>query len=280
MSDHSWAIPVMRAGYAGRGITYLAVAGLSLWAIWRGGEAQGTSSAMETLSGSVWGLAVLWAMAAGLFAYAVWRGIDAVEDLEEYGTEAKGLVSRAGMVVTGLIHGALGGVAVSAALGGGSGGSEGSGGGVSGAVQRIMDWPGGVWIIGFAAICTLGAGIYYAIKGWKAEYRDKLMESRFTRQWDWALRAGVLAQAAIILIIGGFLAAAALGGSGSEAGGVGRVFDWLANQPFGNILVVALCIGLLGFAFFCFVNAAYRIVPKVSGGKMSSLASSLKAKVA
>ena len=50
MADYSWAIPVMRAGYAGLGVTYLAVAGLSLWAIWRGGEAQGTSSVMETLS--------------------------------------------------------------------------------------------------------------------------------------------------------------------------------------------------------------------------------------
>ncbi len=42
MSQHdlSWSIPVMRAGYAGRGLVYLAVAGFSLYAVWRGGQAQ------------------------------------------------------------------------------------------------------------------------------------------------------------------------------------------------------------------------------------------------
>lgn len=43
---------------------------------------------------------------------------------------------------------------------------------------------------------------------------------------------------------------------------------------------MALCLGLLGFAFFCFVNAAYRIVPRVSGGDISSLASRVKGKMA
>ncbi|MCG6112733.1 MAG: DUF1206 domain-containing protein, partial [Paracoccus sp.] len=40
-----WAVPLMRVGYAGKGLVYLAVAGVSLRSIWRGGEAQDTSSA-------------------------------------------------------------------------------------------------------------------------------------------------------------------------------------------------------------------------------------------
>ncbi|MEM7490051.1 MAG: DUF1206 domain-containing protein [Pseudomonadota bacterium] len=276
MADYSWAIPVMRAGYAGRGVTYLAVAGISLWALWQGGQAQGTSSALDSLSDSGWGVAVLWLIAIGLFAYAVWRGIDAAEDLEDYGTDTKGLIARAGMIVTGLIHGALGAVALSLALGrgGGSGGGE---GGVSSVTGRILDWPGGQWIVGFAAICTIGSGIYYVIKGAKAKYREKLMASHFTRNWDWALKAGVIAQGIVILIIGVFLGAAAMAGSEGAAGGVGKAFDWVAGLPGGSILIVLLCLGLLGFAFFCFVNAAYRIVPRVSGGELSSLKDKLKA---
>lgn len=238
MADYTWAVPVMRAGYAGRGGTYLAVAGLSLWAIWRGGQAEGTSSAMETLSTSPWGLVVLWAIGLGLIAYALWRGIDAVEDLEDYGTQAKGLVSRAGMIVTGLIHGALGAVAIGTALGSGgsgdSGGGDGSGGGITTAVSTILGWPGGRWFLAVAAICTIGSGLYYAIKAWQAKYREKLAANRFTSNWDWALRAGVFAQAVIILIIGGFIGSAALNGNAEEAGGVGEVFDWLANQPLGK----------------------------------------------
>ncbi|WP_298432739.1 DUF1206 domain-containing protein [uncultured Jannaschia sp.] len=277
MSDYSWAIPVMRAGYAGRGVTYLAVAGLSLWALFQGGQAQGTEAALANLSDSGWGVAVLWLIAIGLFAYAIWRGIDAAEDLEDYGTDGEGMIARAGMVVTGLIHGALGAVALSLALGGGGGsGGEGGEGGVSSITGRVLDWPGGQWIVGFAAICTIGAGIYYVVKGWKAKYRDKLMANHFTRNWDWALRAGVIAQGALVGIIGVFLLAAAWRGSEQAAGGVGAAFDWVAGLPGGSILIVILCLGLLGFAFFCFVNAAYRIVPKVSGGELTSLKDKLK----
>lgn len=45
--DLSWSIPVMRAGYAGRGIVYLVVAGVSLYTVWAGGRAEGTSEALS-----------------------------------------------------------------------------------------------------------------------------------------------------------------------------------------------------------------------------------------
>jgi hypothetical protein len=284
MSDYKWAIPLMRAGYAGRGVTYLAVAGLSLWALWAGGQAEGTQEALATLSESAWGVVTLWVIAIGLLAYTIWRGIDATEDLEDYGRDAKGLISRAGMVVTGLIHGALAAAALSLALGRGSGSDSGGGqggGGVSSVTGRVLEWPGGAWIVGFAALCTIGAGIYYVIKGWKAKYREKLVANHFTQNYDWALRFGVIAQGVVITIIGGFLAAAALRGSEAEAGGVGKAFDWVAGLPGGSILIVLLCLGLLGFAFFCFVNAAYRIVPRVKGSDhLETLGRAIKAKVA
>ena len=279
MADYRWAIPLMRAGYSGRGVTYLAVAGLSLWAIWRGGQAEGTETVLSSLSRSTWGMVVLWVIGIGLIAYALWRGIDAAEDLEDYGTEAKGVIARAGMVVTGLIHGALGATAIGLALG------DRSGGGGQDGVTKAVDWalnlPGGRWIVGIAALCTLGAAIYYVVKGIRAKHRGHLRANEFTRNWDWALRAGIVAQGALIGIIGGFLAVAAWRASDAPAGGVGQAFDWLAAQPFGNVLVVAMCVGLLGFAFFCFVNAAYRIIPKVKGsGNLETLGAALKAKAA
>ncbi|MGB3408215.1 MAG: DUF1206 domain-containing protein [Jannaschia sp.] len=274
MSDYSWAIPVMRAGYAGRGLTYVAIAGLSLWAILRGGQAQGTTSAMETLSTSVWGIAILWLIAVGLLAYAVWRCIAAAADLEDHGTDAKAAIARLGMAVTGLIHGALGLVAIVTALG-----LTGGGGGIPGAVGWVLGLPGGRWIVGLAAIGTLGAGAYYLKKAWTADHRNNLKANHFTLNWDWALRAGVVAQGIIVLLIGGFLGAATINGNPNEAGGLAKVFDWLATRPFGNTLVIALCLGLLGFAFFCFVNAAYRIVAKASDDTLASLADRVQAEL-
>ena len=275
MSDYKWSIPFMRAGYGGRGVTYLAIAGISLWAIWAGGEAQGTSSVLERLSGGTFGMIVLWIIALGLMAYAVWRLIDAWADLEDYGTDAKGLIARTGEVVTGLIHGALGVTAALIAMGDKQGGGE--GGGVESAVSTVLGWPGGRWILGFAALCTLGAGVYYLHKAITAKYRQKLMANEFTRNYDWALRAGVLAQGVVVGVVGGFLALAAWNGNPDEAGGLDKVFEFLNGQPFGNVLVVGLCLGLLGFAFFCFANAAYRIIEKVPHDGLTSLKAELKA---
>ena len=264
-----WALPVMRTGYAGRGLTYVAVAGLSLWLIFRGGEAQGTESAFALLEDSIWGKAVLVGIVGGLIAYAIWRLIDAAFDLERYGTDGEGIVARLGMVTTGLIHGALGIAAAGVLSGGGSGAGEGSGSasggggsdGVTGIVSTVLGWPGGRWIVLVAGLLTLGAAAYYAKKAWKSEYRRNLFGNEFTRKWNTVLRIGVAAQAVVVGVAGGLLVLAGLQGDPDEAGGLGRVFEWLQTQPFGNALVILLCVGLLGFAVFCFVNAAYRIIP-------------------
>ena len=59
---------------------------------------------------------------------------------------------------------------------------------------------------------------------------------------------------------------------------MGQVFSWLSSQPFGQLLVIAICAGLAGFALFCFVNAAYRIIPRAASDDVEKLASKLKAK--
>ena len=56
-------------------------------------------------------------------------------------------------------------------------------------------------------------------------------------------------------------------------------FAWLTRQPYGWLIVAAICVGLLGYALFCFVNAAYRFVPKVIGGDIATLAARAKAKL-
>ena len=273
--DLSWAVPVMRAGYAGRGLVYLVVAGFSLYAIWHGGQAQGTSSALAQLEGTAWGAAVLLAIFLGMIAYAVWRWIDAAFDLEEYGSDGEGVVARIGMAVTGTVHLGIGGAAFLLLFT-----SRGSGGGstLTKAVDAVMGWPAGRWLVGAAGLAIVGAGIYYIGKAWKESYRQHLRANHFTTRWNWMLKAGLMAQGAVMLILGGLVIYAALSHNPQEAGGVGQAFAWLRGQPYGRVLVAVLCAGLLGFAVFCFVNAAYRIVPKVVGDDVETLAARAKRK--
>ncbi|WP_254684913.1 DUF1206 domain-containing protein [Tateyamaria omphalii] len=268
--DHRWAVPFMRAGYAGRALVYLVVSGFSLWSIAQGGQAEGTKGVTEQLTGSGWPVLVL--IALGMAAYAVWRLIDSIADLEAYGTNAKGLIARTGMIVTGLVHLGIGFLALSALIGSSSGDS-------GGLVASLMQMPGGRWIIGIAGALTACASIYYFRKGLKEDYRGNLKANAFTARANIVLKCGVLAQGAVVGIIGGLIVYAALQADSSQAGGMGQAFEWLRGQTFGRVLVAVLCVGLVGFAFFCAVNAVYRIVPKAYDGAGETLAAKFKSAI-
>ncbi|WP_037228488.1 DUF1206 domain-containing protein [Roseobacter sp. GAI101] len=267
--DFAWAVPIMRAGYAGRGLVYLVVAGISLWSILRGGQAEGTKSAMQSLDGTL-GVIVVVAIAVGMFAYAIWRMVDSFWDLEAYGSDAKGVVARGGMLVTGLIHGAIGVIAITI-LGFASSGSS-----SKQMLNEFLKTTTGVWVVGLVGVATMGTGIYYFYKAKSQSYREKLEANHFTLHWNPVLRAGVAAQGMVVLIIGGLIVYAALSTNASEAGGIGSAFDWLHKQAYGRVLVAALCSGLMGFSLFCFVNAGYRIVPKAADDSVQSLARKIK----
>ena len=272
-ADFSWAVPVMRVGYAGRGLVYLVVAGFSLYAIWRGGQAESTSSALEELETTSWGGIVLFGIFVGMFAYALWRLVDALYDLEQYGSDGEGLIARTGLITSGLIHLGIGVLAFTLLFTSGEGGGGSS---IPRWVGTVMGWPGGRWIVALVGLVTIGAGIYYIHKGWKEKYLKHLYGNRFTANWNPVLKAGVIAQGVIVAIIGLLFVYAAWRANPNEAGGVGRAFSWLTGQPYGQALVAIICIGLLGFAVFLFVNAAYRIVPKVTGPDVQTLAARLK----
>ncbi|MDU8941920.1 DUF1206 domain-containing protein [Ovoidimarina sediminis] len=273
--DFSWAIPLMRAGYAGRGIVYLAIAGISLWAIWSGGSAQGTSSTFARLEHSGWGIAVLLLIALGMVCYAAWRMLDATYDLEDYGNDAKGFVARGGQITTGLIHGAIGLAALATVLAGSVTGDGESA--IATATRWVKSLPAGIWLVGIAGALTISAGLYYAAKAWNESYRDHVIGNEVTARWNWVLKAGVLSQAVIVTIIGGFLFYAAMTADPNQAGGLGQAFGWLRDKAYGQILVVLVCLGLIAFAVFCFMNARYRIVPRATAGDVG--VTSLKQKL-
>lgn len=273
--DLAWTVPVMRAGYAGRGIVYTVVAGFSLYAIWRGGQAQGTTSALAQLETTIWGGAVLVLISLGMVAYAVWRGADAAFDLDDRDHGAGAMVGRATMLLTGLMHLSIAAAAFTLLFteSGGSGGSS-----MSRAADAVMGWPGGRWIVAVAGLAIMSYGGYYLHKGWNEKYRDHLVANHFTENWNPVLKAGLIAKGIVIAIVGGLAIYAAWTADPAQAGGTGDAFSWLTGQPFGRILVALICVGLLGFAVYCFVSAAYRFVPKVSGRDVKTLGERLEEK--
>jgi hypothetical protein len=273
--DLSWTPPVMRAGYAGRGLVYVVVAGISLWAIWHGGQAQGTGSAFSRLEGSTWGVILLVLIAVGLLAYAVWRLVNAIWDLECHGSDAKGMFARVGLAVSGLIYLGIAGTAAAVLF---TSADAGDGSTIVRWTGRVMSWPAGRWLVCLGGLAVIGVGLYMGYNAWSEKYREKLTANRFTLRWNKALQAGLVAHGVVLLVVGGLFIYAGLTANPGQAGGTDRAFEWIYAQAYGRILVVLVCLGLLAFALFCFVNAAYRTIPRVAGDDVETLAARLKAK--
>ena len=104
----------------------------------------------------------------------------------------------------------------------------------------------------------------------KASTRATFKRTAFTQDWNSLLKAGVVAHGVVTSLVGMLFLQAAWRANPDRAGGIGRTFSWLVNQPYGQVLVAAICIG---------VNAGYRVVPKVSGGDIETLAARLSLKV-
>ena len=275
-SDLSWSVPVMRIGFAGKGLVYMTVAGFSLYAIWRGGQAQSTESALSQLETTIWGKGTLFLIFLGMIAFAVWSLVDSLYDLDNRGTDPKGVAARSGMIGAALVHLAIGALAFSLLFTGRKEEGESS---IANAVTTVMSWPGGRWIIGIAGLVVLGVGSYFVLDGIKEKYREYIQANRFTESWNWLLKAGVIARGIIIAITGALFVQAAWRADPRTAGGTEKAFSWLIHQPYGRVLVAAICVGLVGFCAFCFVSAGYRVIPKVPGDNIETLAARLAAKV-
>ena len=258
---------IMRAGYGARGFIYILLGYLTLLAAFTSAQASGTGDALATLREQPLGVAALWAIGLGLLAYLVWRVTAGIADVEDHGTDAKGLVARTGQVVTGLIHGGIGISVFGLAMGGSSGG-----GSAEDWTQKLMAMPMGRYLVAAGALILLGAGIYYAYKGFSGKYKEHLRADKSLRKAEPLLKGGLIIYGILLGIVAFSLGYAALTSDPSEAGGLGQALHSIREVAFGRILLGIAGVGLLGFALYNFAEARYRIIPRIAGPDVQTLA--------
>jgi hypothetical protein len=145
----------MCAGYTGRTLVYGVVAGFWLYAICRGGKAEGTPEALQQLETTTGGGVILFVVFAGLALYAIWGFIAAIWDVADYGRDAKRMVARGHdrdgshprrdrrpRLLAPLPRSRRGGRST-----------------IEKTAARVMTWPAGHWIVGVAGVTILSAGL-------------------------------------------------------------------------------------------------------------------------
>ncbi|MCB0168372.1 MAG: DUF1206 domain-containing protein [Anaerolineae bacterium] len=256
-----------RLGFAAKGVVYALIGVLAVqYAFGQGGEATGTTGALETIAGEPFGQILLVLIALGLVGYAVWQLMRAAMDTDSEGADATGIVKRIGYACSGIVHFGLAVIAAGMAIGAVAGGS----GGDSSVVNwtaTLMSQPFGRWLVGLGGVIGIGVGLYRIYKGYSIEFKNELNLSQMSateRQWTIYMgRAGLAAQGIVFAMVGSFFVQAAVQYDPNEARGLGGALQSLAEQPYGPWLLAIVALGLVAHGIYMFILSYYRRIETV-----------------
>jgi hypothetical protein len=255
-----------RAGYVAKGFVYILVGVLAAMAAATAGrgEAEGSRGALSTLRDEPLGAVLLGAIALGLIGYVVWRLVQAVKDPDRHGTDLRGLVQRAGMIMSALTHGGLAVWAVGLILGHRLGDDDDLGARTWSA--RLLEQPFGAWLLGAVAIGIIIFGVAECVIAYRASYRQRFQAmNRWTRRWvDAVARTGFVSRGIVAWIAGAFILSAALTSDPGEARGLEGALQVLERQAYGPVLLGVVAVGLAAYGVFEIVKAKYRRLGPIS----------------
>lgn len=249
-----------RIGYAAKGFVYIAVGVLAAMAALssRGGQAEGSRGALLSLRDEPMGAVLLAAVAVGLAGYVVWRLVQALKDPDRHGTDLRGLIQRAGMLMSAVTHAGLAVWALGLILGQRMGGDDDTGTRTWSA--RLLEQPFGAWVLGAIGLGIIIFGIAECVIAYRASYQKRLREmKRKTRRWVNAIaRVGFVSRGVVAWIAGGFVVHAAITANPSEARGLEGSLRTLGEQAYGPFLLGIVAAGLAAYGAFEIVKAKYR----------------------
>ena len=243
LAGESRFLTLCRIGFFGRGVLYILIAWLAL----QTGRTEDLTGALEYL-GQGTGRLLLIVIAAGLAAYGLWRLADAAFAIENPGPEGKALRKRAAAGFIGLIYLYLSYKAVRVLLAGRAGTMS-----AQEQADTVLDLPGGVYVLGGAALVLAIAGLNQLRKAGKCSFLEPLDHRAQAPLVKWLGRIGYAARGVIFLTLGYLIGKAALDGRSNEAGGMEQALDF-----FSGPVLYAVALGLLLFGAFSIVEALFR----------------------
>jgi hypothetical protein len=257
-----------RCGYAAKGVVYLIVGGIAAKvAIGAGGAVTDQKGALQTILEQPYGRILLGVVTIGLFGFALWCFIQALFDTEGKGTTAKGLIARIGYAAVGITYAALAYGAFQLVMGSGSGG-KGSDATAQDGTALLLKQPFGPALVIVVGLIALGVALYLFYTAYTARFQAQLhLATLRTEMKKWVIAVGRLGYAAlgvVISIIGIFLIVAASQHNASQAKGLDGALQELAHQhqPFGQVLLGIVALGLFAYGIYSLVEARYRRVGK------------------
>ncbi|WP_242423657.1 DUF1206 domain-containing protein, partial [Frankia sp. EI5c] len=215
--------------------------------------------ALGEIADRPFGTALLILIAVGFAGYAVWRLLEgAVGHRDETDTK-KRTAARAVSVLRGVIYLGITGSTVAFLAGRDSGSGSGE---PAPYTARVMEHTGGRWLVGAVGLVVVGVGIGMLVKGVTTKFEEKLrraeMKPAVLRAGRRIGQVGYVARGVVFGLAGVLVVKSAVDFDAREAKGFDGTLRTIADQAYGQVLLVCCAVGLALFGLYCFVEARYR----------------------
>lgn len=250
-----------RLGYGVKGIVYVMMGILALVAS-RGYRKHSldTKGALVTIGEAPFGRFLLIVVVIGLFGYAAWRLISAATDAERKGDSPTGAGLRIGAAARGLAYGSLGYWTLRYLTFKRTGGGDMP----RSLTNRVLDWPGGKWIVIAFGLSLIGYAVYQVYRALSGKFLNHLSLAGSSEETQKTVRIvgkfGIIARAVVFGMIGLLFVNAGRTYDPSKAGGIHDSLVAIAQQPWGRLLFIVVALGLIGFGLFQIATARFRIM--------------------
>lgn len=262
-AESTWLERLARAGLAARGLLYVVVAILATQVAAGHDEVRpDKQGALQAVVHQPFGRVLVLLMAVGFAGYAAWRFVEAAVGPPDQPDSAKTNVKRVGYFLRGGLYTFFFGSAVKLFLWSNS--APTNNGAEADWTARVLDWPGGTWLVQAVGLGAIGAGLYIGWRGVAGKFRKRLKSLEMgsaVRKWVRAVgTVGMVSRMLVTIMIGVFLIAAARQHDPNQAVGIDGALRRLADRPYGPTLLVAVAVGLAAYGLYSFAEARYRRV--------------------
>lgn len=251
---------LLRLGFIVRGLIY-GVMGLLAFQVVLGGGGKLTDpqGAIAAIGDTPLGGILLYGILVGLVAYGLWGLIRAIFDPLHKGSDAKGSIERVGFAISGFSYLGLGYATYNLIQGKASAAHNGA---QSAQLQHtagaILSKPWGGWVVGFAALLIIIAGLLEMKRGFDHGFQQQFNSYALTNDQRKIItrlgRFGEFARGVVYALTGLFLMVAAYTNNPGKAQGIDGVFSSLLQQPFGPWLLGIVALGLIAFGIYSMMS--------------------------
>jgi len=261
-AESNWLERLARAGLVARGLVYVVVGFLAVQvASGDHQERADKKGALQVVVRQPLGKVLIVGLSIGFAGYALWQFVEAATGPSHEDNPRKAVGKRVLHAARGVLYTTFLVSAVRLLVR--SGGTSGRDPQVDW-TARVLNWPGGTWLVETVGVAVIVGGIYVGWRGLSQKFRKDLKAGemgRTERRWIPRLgTAGMLARMIVSVLIGVFLIAAAIQHDPNRSVGIDGALRNLADRSFGPPLLALVAVGLAAYGVYSFAEARYRRV--------------------